>query len=154
MIKEVSSGRKHVNILLVEDNSGDIRLMQEAFKEGNVHNNLITVRDGVGAMAYLRKEGVYTNAVRPDLILLDLNLPKKDGREVLAEIKSDEELKIIPVVVLTTSGAEQDIRETYSLHVNCYIRKPVDLDQFIKVARCIEDFCVETVTLPWSNGNG
>ena len=154
MIKEVSSGRKHVNILLVEDNSGDIRLMQEAFKEGNVHNNLITVRDGVGAMAYLRKEGVYTNAVRPDLILLDLNLPKKDGREVLAEIKSDEELKIIPVVVLTTSGAEQDIRETYSLHVNCYIKKPVDLDQFIKVARCIEDFWVEIVTLPWSNGNG
>ena len=154
MIKEVSSGRKHVNILLVEDNSGDIRLMQEAFKEGNVHNNLITVRDGVGAMAYLRKEGVYTNAVRPDLILLDLNLPKKDGREVLAEIKSDEELKIIPVVVLTTSGAEKDILETYNLHVNCYIKKPVDLDQFIKVVKCIEDFWVETVMLPWSNGNG
>lgn len=153
MITEVSSERKNVNILLVEDNSGDIRLMQEAFKEGNVHNNLITVRDGVGAMAYLRKEGVYTNAVRPDLILLDLNLPKKDGREVLAEIKSDEELKIIPVVVLTTSDAEQDIQETYNLHVNCYIKKPVDLDQFIKVARCIEDFWVETVTLPWSNRN-
>ena len=154
MIKGVSSKRKHVNILLVEDNLGDIRLTQEAFKEGKVRNNLITVRDGVGAMAYLRQEGAYTNAVRPDLILLDLNLPKKDGREVLAEIKSDERLKIIPVVVLTTSDAEQDILETYNLHVNCYIKKPVDLDQFIKVVRCIEDFWVETVTLPWSSGNG
>ena len=142
MIKGVSSKRKQVNILLVEDNLGDIRLTQEAFKEGKVRNNLITVRDGVGAMAYLRQEGAYTNAVRPDLILLDLNLPKKDGREVLAEIKSDEELKIIPVVVLTTSDAEQDILETYNLHVNCYIKKPVDLDQFIKVARCIEDIWV------------
>ena len=154
MIKGVSSKRKQVNILLVEDNLGDIRLTQEAFKEGKVRNNLITVRDGVGAMAYLRQEGAYTNAVRPDLILLDLNLPKKDGREVLAEIKSDEELKIIPVVVLTTSDAEQDILETYNLHVNCYIKKPVDLDQFIKVARCIEDFWVETVALPRSYGNG
>ncbi len=154
MIKEVSNERKLVNILLVEDNSGDIRLTQEAFKEGNVHNNLITVRDGVGAMAYLRKEGAYTNAVRPDLILLDLNLPKKDGREVLADIKSDEGLKTIPVVILTTSDAEQDILETYNLHVNCYIKKPVDLDQFIKVVKCIEDFWVETVMLPWSNGNG
>ncbi len=154
MIKGVSSKRKHVNILLVEDNLGDIRLTQEAFKEGKVHNDLVAVKDGVRAMAYLRKEGVYANAVRPDLILLDLNLPKKDGREVLAEIKSDEGLKAIPVVVLTTSDAEQDILETYNLHVNCYIKKPVDLDQFIKVARCIEDFWVETVTLPWSSGNG
>lgn len=154
MIKEVPSERKHVNILLVEDNLGDIRLTQEAFKEGKVHNDLITVRDGVRAMAYLRREGVYKNAVRPDLILLDLNLPKKDGREVLAEIKSDEGLKIIPVVVLTTSDAERDILETYNLHVNCYIKKPVGLDQFIKVAKCIEDFWVETVTLPGSSGNG
>ncbi|WP_028579917.1 response regulator [Desulfogranum japonicum] len=137
-----------VEILLVEDNPGDVRLTIEGLKEGKVRNNLSVVEDGVEALAFLRKEGKYSDAVRPDLILLDLNLPKKDGREVLSEIKSDNDLCRIPVVVLTTSKAEQDILKAYSLHANCYITKPVDLDQFIAVVESIEDFWFTIVKLP------
>ena len=142
-----------IDILLVEDNPGDVRLTQEAFREGKVLNKLWVVNDGEEAMAYLHREGVFADAVRPDLILLDLNMPKKDGREVLAEIKNDPSLKRIPVVVLTTSKAEQDIFRTYNLHVNCYIIKPVDLDQFINVVQTIEDFWFTVVKLPSKNGN-
>ncbi|MBN1312242.1 MAG: response regulator [Anaerolineae bacterium] len=137
-----------VSILLVEDNPGDVRLTTEALKEAHVHNNLYVVEDGVKAMAYLRREDDFADALRPDVILLDLNLPKKDGRQVLAEIKEDEELRRIPVVVLTTSEAEQDILMTYDLHANCYISKPVDLDQFIRVVQAIEDFWLCVVKLP------
>ncbi len=139
---------KPVELLLVEDNPGDVRLTRETIKEFKVINNLSVVGDGVEAMAFLRREGKYENAPRPDLILLDLNLPKKDGREVLAEIKRDDQLKRIPVVILTTSGAEQDILNTYDLHANCYIRKPVDLDQFSAVIKSIEQFWFTIVKLP------
>jgi two-component system, chemotaxis family, response regulator Rcp1 len=139
---------KIVDILLVEDNPGDIRLTQEILKESKIHNNLNVVMDGVEAMEYLRKEGNYKNAVRPDIILLDLNLPKKNGKEVLAEVKTDPDLKRIPVVVLTTSVAEQDILKTYDLYANCYITKPIDLDQFITVVKLIEDFWLTIVKLP------
>jgi len=139
---------KPVEILLVEDNPGDVRLTQETLKEFKVLNNLSVVGNGVEAMAFLRHEGRYAKASRPDLILLDLNLPKKDGREVLKEIKLDEQLKRIPVVVLTTSSAEQDILKTYELHANCYITKPVDLDQFIAVIKSIEKFWFTIVRLP------
>lgn len=135
-------------ILLVEDNPGDVRLTREALKEGKILNNVSVVEDGVEALAFLRREGKYCNAVRPDLILLDLNLPKKDGREVLAEIKVDPGLKNIPVVILTTSAAEQDILKTYDLHANCYITKPVDLEQFIKIVQLIEDFWFTIAKLP------
>jgi len=135
-------------ILLVEDNPGDVRLTREALKEGKVLNHLNVVDDGVEALAFLRREDKYANAVRPDLILLDLNLPKKDGREVLAEIKADAGLKKIPVVILTTSAAEQDVLKTYDLHANCYITKPVDLEQFIKIVRLIEDFWFTIARLP------
>ncbi|MFQ5814086.1 MAG: response regulator [Anaerolineae bacterium] len=137
-----------IEILLVEDNPGDARLTVEALKEGKMQNNLHTVGDGVEALAFLRREGKYADAPHPDLILLDLNLPKKDGREVLAEIKGDPHLKRIPVVVLTTSKSEQDILKTYDLHANCYITKPVDLEQFISVAKSIEDFWLTVVKLP------
>jgi CheY-like chemotaxis protein len=137
-----------IEILLVEDNPGDVRLTIEALKEGKVRNNLNVARDGVEAVAFLRREGPYANAVRPDLILLDLNLPRKDGREVLAEIKEDASLRRIPVVVLTTSKAEEDILRTYDLHANCYITKPVDLEQFIQVVRSIDDFWLSIVRLP------
>ncbi len=137
-----------VEILLVEDNPGDVRLAVEALKEGKVHNNLHVVGDGVEAMMFLRREGKFALSPRPDLILLDLNLPKKDGREVLAEIKADEKLRRIPVVVLTTSKAEQDILRTYDLHANCYITKPVDLEQFIAVVKSVEDFWLTIVKLP------
>ena len=137
-----------VEILLVEDNPGDVRLTIEALKEGKVSNNLQTVNDGVDALAYLRKQGKFADAVRPDLVLLDLNLPKKNGREVLEEIKQDSDLKRLPVVVLTTSNAEQDVMKTYDLHANCYITKPVDLEQFLKVVRSIEDFWLTIVRLP------
>jgi chemotaxis family two-component system response regulator Rcp1 len=137
-----------IDILLVEDNPGDVRLTVEALKEGKVHNNLSAVGDGVKAMAFLRREGKYADAPRPDLILLDLNLPKKDGREVLAEIKADTKLKRIPVVILTTSKAEEDILKTYNLHANCYVTKPVGLDQFIEVVKAIEDFWLTVVKLP------
>ena len=137
-----------IEILLVEDNPADVRLTTEMLKEEKSYNNLHVVSDGVEAMAFLRKEGKYAKAVRPDLILLDLNLPKKDGREVLKEIKEDEDLKIIPVVVLTVSKAEEDILKSYKLHANCYITKPVDLQQFIKVAKSIQDFWLAMVKLP------
>jgi two-component system, chemotaxis family, response regulator Rcp1 len=137
-----------LDILLVEDNPGDVRLAMEALKEAKLLNQITNVPDGVEALAYLRREGKYAEAARPDLILLDLNLPKKDGREVLAEIKNDASLKRIPVVILTTSRAEQDILKAYNLHANCYITKPVDLDQFIKVAKSIDDFWFTMVRLP------
>ena len=137
-----------IEILLVEDNPGDVRLTVEALKEGKVRNNLSVAKDGVEALAFLRREGGFAGAARPDLILLDLNLPKKDGREVLAEIKDDAVLRRIPVVVLTTSKAEEDILRTYDLHANCYITKPVDLDQFIAVVRSIDDFWLSVVRLP------
>lgn len=137
-----------VNILLIEDNPGDVRLTQEAFKEGRLSVNLSVVMDGVEAINFLRKIGEHKYAISPDLILLDLNLPKKDGREVLAEIKTDDELKLIPVVVLTTSNAEQDIIKTYSLHANCYINKPVDFEKFFDVIQKIEDFWLATAILP------
>ncbi len=139
---------KNIDILLVEDNPGDVRLTEEAFKEGKFNNNLSVVVDGLDAMSYLRKEGKYSDVARPDIILLDLNLPKKDGREVLKEIKSDQELKRIPVIVLTTSSAETDIHHTYGNYVNAYITKPVDLDQFIKVLGTIEEFWLNIVKLP------
>jgi len=137
-----------IEILLVEDNPGDARLTLEAFKEAKLINNLTVMGDGVEALAYLRQQGPYANSVPPDLILLDLNLPKKDGREVLAEIKADERLMKTPVVVLTTSAAEEDIARAYSQHANCYITKPVDLDQFLRVVQCIESFWVSLVKLP------
>ncbi len=137
-----------IEILLVEDNPGDVRLTIEALREGKVRNNLNVAGDGVDAMAFLRREGQYATSPRPDLILLDLNLPKKDGRQVLSEIKSDAALRSIPVVILTTSHAEQDVLRSYDLHANCYITKPVDLDQFITVVKTIEDFWLTIVTLP------
>ncbi|MEO8371430.1 MAG: response regulator [Candidatus Solibacter sp.] len=135
-------------ILLVEDNPGDVRLTREALKSERLWNSLNVVRDGVEAMAYLRGQGQFLDAVRPDLILLDLNLPKKDGREVLAEVKEDEALKTIPVIILTSSKAEEDIVKTYELHANCYITKPVDLSQLIRIVKSIEDFWFAVVKLP------
>jgi CheY-like chemotaxis protein len=137
-----------IEILLVEDNPGDVRLTLEALKEGKVRNNMHVVGDGEKAMAYLRREAGYESAVRPDLVLLDLNLPRKDGREVLADMKADDDLRRIPVVVLTTSKAEEDILKTYDLHANCYITKPVDLDQFMAVVKSIESFWFSVVSLP------
>jgi len=137
-----------IEILLVEDNPGDARLTLEAFKEGRVLNRLTVMKDGVEALAYLRRQGAYASARVPDLILLDLNLPRKSGREVLMEIKADERLKTIPVVVLTTSADEQDVARAYSQHANCYITKPVDLDQFLGVIRSIENFWLTLVRLP------
>jgi two-component system, chemotaxis family, response regulator Rcp1 len=139
---------KPVEILLVEDNPADVRLTMEALKEGRLLNRVSVAEDGVEALAFLRQQGKYAAEVRPDLILLDLNLPKKDGREVLAEIKDDPELKRIPVLVLTTSTAEQDVLKTYDLHANCYINKPVDFEQFIKVVKCVGDFWFSVVILP------
>ncbi len=144
----IGTNLKPVEVLLVEDNTGDVRLTLEAMKEGKVINNLSIASDGVEAMAFLRKEGRYKDAARPDIILLDLNLPKKDGREVLAEIKADPSLRLIPVVVLTTSQAEEDILRTYNLHANCYVTKPVDLEQFINVVKSINDFWFSVVKLP------
>ena len=137
-----------VELLLVEDNPGDARLTAEALKEGSVPSNLAVVEDGVQALAYLLREGKYADAPRPDLILLDLNLPKKDGREVLAEIKTHRDLKRIPVLVLTTSEAEEDVHRAYELHANCYVAKPVDLDRFMIAVRSIETFWLSTVRLP------
>jgi len=137
-----------VEILLVEDSPGDVRLTIEALREAKVRNNLRVVGDGVEAMAYLHKQPPYTKAARPDLVLLDLNLPRKDGREVLAEIKTDPELMTIPVVVLTTSRAEEDIMRAYEFHANCYISKPVDFQQFLIVVRSIESFWLTIVKLP------
>ncbi len=137
-----------IEILLVEDNAGDVRLTTEALKENKVRNNLNVVSDGADAMAFLRHQGTYTRAPHPDLILLDLNLPRKDGREVLAEIKSDEGLKRIPVVILTTSRAEEDIIRTYNLHANCYVTKPVGFEEFVIVVKSIESFWLTIVKLP------
>jgi chemotaxis family two-component system response regulator Rcp1 len=137
-----------IEVLLVEDNPGDVRLTREALKEGKVHNNLSVVPDGVEALAFLRREGRYADAPRPDVILLDLNLPRKDGREVLEDVKADPSLRAIPVVILTSSEAERDIARAYALHANCYITKPVDLDQFITVVKSIEDFWFTIVKLP------
>ncbi len=137
-----------IDILLVEDNPGDVRLTIEALKEGKVRNNLYVTSDGIEALEFLRHQGKYENSPRPDLILLDLNLPRMDGKQVLAEIKSDETLKRIPVVILTMSKAEEDVVKTYNLHANCYITKPVELEQFIHVVKSIEDFWLEIVTLP------
>ncbi|MDY6875836.1 MAG: response regulator [Chloroflexota bacterium] len=144
----VGKAGRPIEILLVEDNPGDVRLTMEAFKENKMHNHLHVVGDGVEALAFLRGEGQYVDLPRPDLILLDLNLPKKDGREVLTDIKDDENLRRIPVVILTTSRAEEDIIKTYDLHANCYITKPVDLGEFIRVVRSIEDFWLTIVKLP------
>lgn len=137
-----------IEVLLVEDNPADVRLTQEALREGKVRNRLHSVPDGVEALAFLRREGKYADAVRPDLILLDLNLPRKSGREVLGEIKTDPALRHIPVVVLTSSQAEKDIAQAYDLHANCYVTKPVDLDRFIEVVKSIEGFWFSIVKLP------
>jgi len=137
-----------VEILLVEDNAADVRLTKEALAEGKVYNNLHWTKDGVEALEFLHRKGKHKGAPKPDIILLDLNLPKKDGREVLQEIKADDKLKRIPVVVLTTSQAEEDILRSYNLHANCYVTKPVDLDQFIKVVKSIDTFWLTVVTLP------
>ncbi len=146
-----SNGRA-IEILLVEDNPGDVRLMIEGLNEAKAfahsRNTLHVVRDGVEALEFVRRRGQFADAVRPDLMLLDLNLPRKDGREVLAEVKSDPDLKTIPIVVLTTSSAEHDILHCYQLQANCCITKPVDLEQFIKVVRSIVDFWLTIVTLP------
>jgi len=139
---------KIIEILLVEDNPGDVRLTIEALKETKVMNNLSVVVDGEEAMDYLKQRGQHADATKPDLILLDLNLPKKSGREVLEEIKQDEELQTIPVVVLTVSQAERDIVKSYQLHANCYINKPIDLDQFVEVIKAIEEFWLTIVKLP------
>ncbi len=137
-----------IEILLVEDNPGDVRLTQEALNDSKLHNNLSIVRDGVEAMTFLKKQDEYEQVPTPDIILLDLNLPRKDGREVLEEIKDDELLRRIPVVVLTTSDADQDILRSYNLHANCYITKPVDLDRFVQIVQTIENFWFQIVKLP------
>jgi chemotaxis family two-component system response regulator Rcp1 len=142
------TGGKPIEILLVEDNEGDARLAKEAMRDSKIKNMIHHVLDGVEAMAFLRKENKYTNAPRPDLILLDLNLPRKDGREVLTELKKDEDFKRIPVVILTISNEEADIFSSYNLHANCYITKPIDLSQFLKVVKSIEDFWLTIVKLP------
>ena len=139
---------KPVSILLVEDNPGDIRLTQEALREGKVRSELQVARDGVEALDLLARRGQFADATRPDLILLDLNLPRKDGRQVLAELKADEALRRIPVFVLTTSRAQEDIIASYDLHANCYIAKPVDLDRFIEVVKSIDAFWLGVVELP------
>jgi two-component system, chemotaxis family, response regulator Rcp1 len=144
----VETEEKHKTIFLVEDNKADIRLIEEALKHSLIPHQVVVVRDGVDAMAFLRQEGEYADAPRPDLILLDLNLPKKDGREVLAEIKTDPTLKRIPVVVLTTSRNEDDIFHSYDLHVNCYITKSRNLSQLFQIVKGIEEFWLSTATLP------
>lgn len=144
----VEVDEKHKTIFLVEDNRGDIRLIEEALKDSSVPHQIVSVRNGMDAMAYLRQEGEYADAPRPDIILLDLNLPKKDGREVLAEIKADPELKRIPVVVLTTSRNDDDIRQSYDLHVNCYITKSRNVSELFKIVKGIEEFWLSTVSLP------
>ena len=143
-----SRAGRPIQILMVEDNPDDIELTVEALKDARVANHLTAVQDGEEALSYLRGRGKYAQAVRPDLILLDLNMPRKHGRDVLREIKNDPKLKRIPVVILTTSQAEDDILHTYDLHANCYITKPVDFNQFLKVVRSIEDFWLTVVKLP------
>ena len=140
--------RKEIDVLLVEDDPGDVLMTREAFDENKVANRLAVVSDGESAMAYLRKEGPYADAPTPDLVLLDLNLPRMDGREVLAAMKGDQALRSIPVVVLTTSEAEEDVLRSYALHANAYVTKPVDFERFIDVVRQIDDFFVQVVRLP------
>jgi len=147
-MKSIGTSADGLEVLLVEDSPGDVRLTREALKDAKVHINLHVAPDGAEAMAFLKREGDYANVPRPDLILLDLNLPKKDGREVLAEIKESESLKSIPVVILTTSASEEDILRSYRLHANCYITKPVDLDGFLKVVHSIDNFWLSVVKLP------
>jgi len=144
----MTEGVSPIKILLVEDNPGDARLAQEALKEAKMANDIHWVDDGVKAMEFLRRQGEYQDAPRPDVVLLDLNLPRMDGREVLAEIKTDPDLKRIPVVVLTVSEAEEDILRSYNLHANCYITKPLELDRFMEVVQQIEDFWLTIVKLP------
>jgi two-component system response regulator len=144
----VDDPMKVIDILLVEDNPGDVRLAQEALKESKVRNKLYVVEDGVEAMAFLRRQGKYAGVPRPDLILLDLNLPRKSGREVLEEVKTDDALKRIPVVVLTVSRADEDIIKSYNHHANCYITKPLDFTRFMEITKVIEGFWLTIVTLP------
>jgi len=141
-------------ILLVEDNPGDVFLTQEAFREGRLAHHLSVVEDGEEAMRFLRREGKHSNAPQPDLILLDLNLPKKDGRELLGEVKTDPELRQIPVIVLTTSKAEQDVARAYKLHANCYLTKPIQMDDFLKTIRSVEEFWLSVVRLPSKDSIG
>ncbi len=143
-----ADGAYPIEILLVEDNPGDVRLVQEAMRAAKMRNRMSVVEDGVDAMAFLRREGRFADAPRPDLILLDLNLPRKDGREVLAEVKADPQLRRIPVVVLTTSQADEDVLRAYDLHANCYVTKPVRFEQFMQVVQAIDNFWVNVVTLP------
>jgi two-component system, chemotaxis family, response regulator Rcp1 len=147
-MESIGTNAAPIEVLLVEDSPGDVRLTQEAFKDAKVHINLHVASDGVEAMAFLGREGKYASVLRPDLILLDLNLPKKDGREVLAELKDSPELKSIPVVILTTSASQADIQGSYEHHANCYITKPVDLDGFLKVVKSIDSFWLSVVKLP------
>ena len=147
-MESIGMGAQAIEVLLVEDSPGDVRLTREAFKDAKVHINLSVASDGAEAIAFLEHEGKYADAPRPDLILLDLNLPKKDGREVLAELKESPTLKSIPVVILTTSASEADILRSYLLHANCYITKPVDLEGFLKVVKSIDGFWLSVVKLP------
>jgi CheY-like chemotaxis protein len=148
MMKSIGADAMAIEVLLVEDSPGDVRLTREAFKDAKVYINLHVASDGAEALAFLKREGEYAAAPRPDLILLDLNLPKKDGREVLAEIKESPTLKSIPVVILTTSASEEDILRSYLLHANCYITKPVGIDGFLKVVNSIDNFWLSVVQLP------
>jgi two-component system, chemotaxis family, response regulator Rcp1 len=140
--------RENIEILLVEDNPGDIRLIQEAFKEGKVSSHLNITRDGEQALAYLRQEGEYAQSPRPAFIILDLNLPRKDGREVLAEIKKDNKLRQIPVVILSTSTSTEDVRYAYDLHANCYVPKPLDMETLVAFGKTLEEFWLSTAILP------
>jgi CheY-like chemotaxis protein len=149
-MNDENTGRP-IEVLLVEDNPGDVRLTQEALKEAKVRNNLSVVGDGVEALEFLHREGPFSASPRPDIVLLDLNLPRKDGRQVLAEVKADPDLRRIPVVILTTSKAEEDILKTYDLHANCFVTKPVGFEQFIRVVQSIENFWLTVVRLPSQN---
>jgi chemotaxis family two-component system response regulator Rcp1 len=153
-VVNIEGNIRPIEILLVEDSPTDVLMTKEAVQCAKVLNNLHVVEDGVDAMAFLRKQGAHAGVPRPDLILLDLNLPRRDGREVLAEIKADPELRIIPVVVLTTSKAEEDVLKAYGLHANCYITKPVDFASFAEVVRSIEQFWFTVVTLPTTQTHG
>ncbi|MBP9691966.1 MAG: response regulator [Alphaproteobacteria bacterium] len=148
----MKTNKSFINILLAEDNPADVRLTQEAFKDGKISNNLYVVKDGIEAMAFLRKEDKYEKMPYPDLFLLDLNMPRMDGREVLKEVKSDPKLKQIPIIILTTSEAESDVIKSYELHANCYITKPVDFEKFITVVKQIEEFWFSIVRLPPQEG--
>jgi chemotaxis family two-component system response regulator Rcp1 len=148
MMESIETGGSSFEILLVEDSPGDVRLTREALRDAKMHINLNVARDGIEAMAFLKREGALSHAPRPSLILLDLNLPKKDGRAVLEEIKNSPDLKSIPIVILTTSLSDEDVLRSYLLHANCYITKPVNLDGFLKVVKSIDNFWLSIVTLP------